>query len=150
MKLAEVLKERADLNSKIQELRSRISSNVVMQEGVNPAEDPEQLIIELNHSIDRLEVLIATINTINCNTMIDGTSLTNLLAKKDALNLKINAYKAIVENASNLTNRTYSTDIKNLSAIDVKKVQNDLDLYSKELRLLDNKIQYTNWTTEIP
>lgn len=34
MKLAEALQERADLNKKIEQLRSRITSNALMQEGV--------------------------------------------------------------------------------------------------------------------
>ena len=33
MKLAEALQERADLNKKIEQLRSRITSNALMQEG---------------------------------------------------------------------------------------------------------------------
>ena len=44
MKLAEALQERADLNKKIEQLRSRITSNALMQEGVLPVEDPEQLL----------------------------------------------------------------------------------------------------------
>ena len=48
MKLAEALQERADLNKKIEQLRSRITSNALMQEGVLPVEDPEQLLKELD------------------------------------------------------------------------------------------------------
>ena len=48
MKLAEALQERADLNKKIEQLRSRITSNALMQEGVLPVEDPEQLLKELS------------------------------------------------------------------------------------------------------
>ena len=36
MKLAEALQERADLNKKIEQLRSRITSNSLMQEGALP------------------------------------------------------------------------------------------------------------------
>ncbi len=149
MKLAEALQERADLNSKIQQLKYRLRSNVVMQEGVAPVEDPDILINELNNAVNRLELLIATINTVNCNTLVDGKSVTVLLARRDALNLKIGAYRDIIENASNITNRSYSTDIRTLSTVDVRKLQKELDIYCKELREIDNKIQYTNWTTEI-
>ena len=149
MKLAEALQERADLNSKIQQLKYRLRSNVVMQEGVAPVEDPDILINELNNAVNRLELLIAAINTVNCNTLVDGKSVTVLLARRDALNLKIGAYRDIIENASNITNRSYSTDIRTLSTVDVRKLQKELDIYCKELREIDNKIQYTNWTTEI-
>ena len=44
MKLAEALQERADLNKKIEQLRSRITSYALMQVGVLPVEDPAQLL----------------------------------------------------------------------------------------------------------
>ena len=74
MKLAEALQERADLNKKIEQLRSRITSNALMQEGVLPVEDPEQLLKELDECLNQLEKLIIVINktiwqlyqTVNC------------------------------------------------------------------------------------
>ena len=48
MKLAEALQERADLNRKIEELRRRLGSNVLTQEGEPPAEDPAALLAELD------------------------------------------------------------------------------------------------------
>ena len=58
MKLAEALQERADLNCKIDELRNRLQHNALVQEGEEPAEAPEELLTELDFSIDRLEELI--------------------------------------------------------------------------------------------
>lgn len=65
MKLAEALQERADLNKKIEQLRSRITSNALMQEGVLPVEDPEQLLKELDECLNQLEKLIIVINKTN-------------------------------------------------------------------------------------
>ena len=48
MKLAEALQERADLNRRVEQLRARLSNNVVMQEGVKPVEPPETLLTELD------------------------------------------------------------------------------------------------------
>ena len=62
MKLAEALQERADLNRKIAELRGRIINNALVQEGEKPAEDPEELIGEMNSALKRLNELIAGIN----------------------------------------------------------------------------------------
>ena len=53
MKLAEALQERADLNRKIEQLRVRFAANALVQEGEQPAEDPEQLKVELDGAIDR-------------------------------------------------------------------------------------------------
>ena len=44
MKLAEALQERADLNRRIEQLRARIQTNALVQEGEKPAEDPQKLI----------------------------------------------------------------------------------------------------------
>ena len=54
MKLAEALQERADLNRKIQQLRNRLSLNVLTQEGERPSEDPNELLKELDSSLKRL------------------------------------------------------------------------------------------------
>ena len=47
MKLAEALQERADLNRRIEQLRYRLSNNVLVQEGEKPLEDPTALLEEL-------------------------------------------------------------------------------------------------------
>lgn len=65
MKLAEALQERADLNRKIEQLKSRLNNNVLVQEGEQTAESPEQLKQELDSSLERLAYLLAQINRTN-------------------------------------------------------------------------------------
>lgn len=149
MKLAEALQERADLNRSIEQLRSRLDSNSLVQEGEMPAEDPNSLKRELDSSLERLAYLIARINITNCRTTCDGQSLTELIAKKDALTVKISAYRDIVSTASQLAYRARSTEIKIKPTISVVDWQNEVDRMSKELRLLDNRLQACNWTTEL-
>ena len=55
MKLAEALQERADLNRRIAQLNNRLSCNATVQEGEQPAENPSELLKELDSCIDRLE-----------------------------------------------------------------------------------------------
>ena len=50
MKLAEALQERADINKKISQLRSRLSNNLLVQEGEKTAEDPLALLKEMDQS----------------------------------------------------------------------------------------------------
>ena len=149
MKLAEALQERADLNRQIEQLKSRLSNNAIVQEGEEPAENPQELIKELNGSISRLEELIGRINLTNCATTVDGSTLTELIAKKDCINLKLIAYQNLVYDASQTARRATRTEIKILSTVDVKSLQKTVDKLSKELRLIENKIQETNWTTEL-
>lgn len=149
MKLAEALQERADLNRKIAQLNSRIVNNVLVQEGEETAENPEKLKHELDNSIDRLNILISQINLTNCLTKIDGKSLTELIAKKDSLIIKINAYKDIVSVASQASSRARNTEIKIKPTIVVSEWQKEIDTMSKELRILDNKLQQCNWNTDL-
>ena len=87
MKLAEALQERADLNRKITSLRGRLENVVLVQEGEEPVENPRELLGELDESVARLEYLMAAINHTNDVTEADGMTLTQLIAKKDALML---------------------------------------------------------------
>lgn len=149
MKLAEALQERADLNSKMNELRSRLSNNATVQEGESPAENPAELLSQLDECAARLEELIARINATNCATVTERGTLTELIAKRDCLTLRLSAYRNLVDEASCLAPRATRTEIKIVSAVDVKKVQKQADELAKELRLTDNLIQQSNWLTEL-
>ena len=149
MKLAEALQERADLNRKIEQLRYRLTSNCLVQEGEKPVEDPASLLKELNAAVDLLEKRIAQINLTNARIEIDGQTVTALLAKRDCLTVKLSALRAVVEEASQNTNRARSTEIRILPAVSVTKLQKEADALAKEIRLLDNRLQESNWTTEL-
>lgn len=149
MKLAEALQERADLNRRIEQLRYRLSNNVLVQEGEKPLEDPAALLEELENSFTRLEWLIARINLTNCAVKVEGRSLTELIARRDVLSLRAEAYRRLVEEASQNTHRATRTEIKILSAVDVPALQRQADDASRELRLLDNTLQATNWTADL-
>ena len=134
MKLAEALQERADLNRRIEQLNSRLYRNSKVQQGRNPEE----------------EYLIAKINICNCNTKTpDGKSITELIAKRDCLKIKIDAYRDLAGNASSLCDRVTRSEIVILSTVDVRALQRQIDAMSRELRCTDNMIQQLNWLTEI-
>ena len=149
MKLAEALQERSDLSQRIAQLRSRLSMNATVQEGEKTAEEPTAVLTELNLCIDQQEQLIAQINLVNSRTVVNGLTRTELLAKRDSLSLRIEAYHELINNASRLAQRAVRTEIKILSAVDVPVLQKEADRLSKELRKVDNTIQETNWLTEL-
>lgn len=149
MKLAEALQERADINRNIGQIKMRLMNNVLVQEGETTAEDPGKLKSELDNNIKRLAYLIACINLTNCRTIIDGTSLTELIALKDCISVKISAYKDVVYEGSRSTSRARNTEIKIKPVIDIAGMQAEIDALAKEYRLLDNKLQESNWKTEL-
>lgn len=85
----------------------------------------------------------------NAATLVDETPLTSLLAKKDVLIKKIGILRAFLNESSALVDRYSLKEIKIDSTVDVAKLQKDLDALSKKLRLLDQKIQEINWTTDL-
>ena len=149
MKLAEALQERADLNRRIAQLRERLENNAIVQEGEKTPEDPAQLLVELDASIRRLEELMARINKTNTRTLDGEKSITDLIARKDALRVQVDAYRDIISSASQIARRAMRTEIKILSAVDVKALQKKTDELSRELREVDNRIQQLNWMTEL-
>ena len=149
MKLAEALQERADLNRRIDELRRRIDNNVLVQEGEAPAEDPAALLPELDGALARLETLMAQINLTNCRTKAGGKTLTELIARKDALSLKLSAYRDLVYTAGQSTSRARGTEIRVRAVLKASELQKQVDAMAKELRQLDNLLQETNWKTKL-
>ena len=149
MKLAEALQERADLNRAIDQLESRICDNVLVQQDERPAEDPNALFIRLDECTARLQTLTAQINHTNCQCTIDGIALTDLIAQKDMLKVRLNVYRNAIGAASQSTYRARGTEIKIVSTVDVGELRAKSDAMAKELRLLDNKLQQANWNFDL-
>ena len=149
MKLAEALQERADLRTKIDELRSRLTNNALVQEGDDPAEDPQELLSALDAAVARSEELTARVNKTNCLTRAGDESITELIARKDALSLQLSVYRNLINEASQSARRARGTEIKIVSAVNVRDLQKKADHLAQELRQTDNRIQELNWTTEL-
>jgi len=149
MKLANALSERSELQKRIEQLGHRLNINSRVQEGEKPAEDPAELTEELDRCYLRLEKLIAAINRINNTPDKEGISLSDLLAKRECLMSRLRIMREFLSEASMLTQRRAASEIKTYSTVNVRELQKQLDLYARELRETDEKIQERNWTTEI-
>jgi hypothetical protein len=149
MKLAAALQERADINSKIEELRERLNRSVLVQEGETPVEDPKELKAQIDSLSKSLIFLIGAINKTNSLTKIGDSTITQLIAKKDVLTLKVGVYRDIIDTAASSTRRARGTEIKIQPVISVKDWQKEADEIAKEVRFIDNTLQETNWNTEL-
>ena len=149
MKLAEALQERADLSARISILENRLMNNALVQEGEKPAEAPEELLAELDRCSEEMERLITAINLTNSSTISDGITVTELIAKKDVLNRKLSIYRHFLMTASQTAQRATRSEIKILSTVNVREYQQKADGLAKRLRILENRIQQINWTTEL-
>ena len=147
MSLAEALQLRPDIKTRIAQLHSRLNDNAKVQEGEAPAEDPLRLIELLNAECSAYEELIRRINLTNAATVLDGQTLTALLARRDTLSLELSIMRDFLQQASQRIDRYSKTEIKILPTVDVTAMQKTVDAKSKELRQLDAAIQKLNWNT---
>ena len=150
MKLANALSQRSEMQTRLRQLENRLYNNAQVQEGETPAEDPEELLKELEEDYVRLEKLVSAINRTNCATRTEGgDTLSDLLARRDCLKGKLNTLRNFLDNASALVRRRTASEIKIRSTVDVRALQKQIDGLSKELRQLEEVIQEKNWTTEL-
>lgn len=149
MKLAEALQERADLNRKIEELKSRILSSVLVQEGEQPAEDPALLKKQADQCLDRLCDLMAMINLTNSRTVVEGRTLTEWIALKDALTLKLAVYRDVANEASSASYRVRGSEIKLVPVLAAQELRQEIDELAKALRMVENRLQESNWTSDL-
>ena len=149
MKLATALSERADIQRRISELSVRLNNNAKVQEGETPAENPQELLKELDACFLRLEELIARINKTNNETKAGGRSITDLIARRDCLKERLRILRDFLNAASEKVSRYSKAEIRILSTVPVAELQKQADAYAKALRETDEEIQGLNWTTEL-
>lgn len=150
MKLAEALILRADCQKKVEQLKQRLTASVKIQEGEQPPENPQELLAELDQTLNDLAGIIKRINKTNSFTELEqGISLSDALAARDTLLLKRRAYERVVEEASVRMDRYSRSEVKYYSTVNVAELQKQMDEMSTQYRELDTKIQEKNWTTDL-
>ena len=149
MKLAEALNLRADTAKRLSQLSERLIANAKVQEGDSPAEDPAELLEELDRLTDQLENLISRINLTNSKTVYEGKTLPEMIAAKDTLSLKSSILRNFLASASAKTDRYSNKEIRIVSTINVRELQKRSDEISEEIRRLNVKIQELNWSSDL-
>jgi len=154
MKLAEALTARADLQRRIEQLRSRIIANARFQEGEEPSEDANVLLGEAETDLARLRELIGRINATNARLAMgaDGT-MTDALAARDVLRLQHSVLSDAAAAASGsgvaFGGRQMRSELRQISALPVAELRAKADRVAQELRELDNRIQQANWLNDL-
>jgi hypothetical protein len=149
MKLSEALIIRSDLQKRVEQIRARLVANAKVQEGDKTVENPEEMMAELNQTLLDLGNIIKKINITNSSIRDGNKTMTELLADRDMLSMKIKIGQEFLAAARNKIDRYSKNEIKIISSVNVKEEQNKLDMLSKELRELDIKIQALNWQCDL-
>lgn len=149
MKLAEALILRKDLQTRLMILEERLMNAAQVQEGDQPAEDPQELLLELDRMTGELQSLITRINLTNSNSTLDGKTVTELLAQRDMLGRKAGILRDLANTAGQLVQRVRGAEIKIISTVNVADIRKQADEAAKALRELDTRLQGFNWTTDL-
>ncbi|HEY7802388.1 MAG TPA: DIP1984 family protein [Dehalococcoidia bacterium] len=148
--LADALIMRADLQRRITQLKERLLRNAKIQEGDAPAEDPADLMRQLEDVTANLVSLIQRINRTNSTSMLDdGMSISDAIARRDGIRTRHQIYRELAAAATITQGRTTRSEVKFRSTVSVKDVQRIADDLAREYRDLDTQIQSINWTKQL-
>lgn len=150
MKIAEALILRADCQKRYEQLKARIIRSAKVQEGDQPAENPRELVAELERVVNELADFIKRINRTNAATAFqDGKTVSDALAERDVLAMRRSFYADLAQAASVSQDRFMRTELKYVSTINVGETQRQADGLAKVYREMDARIQELNWQTEL-
>ncbi|GAA2003288.1 DIP1984 family protein [Nakamurella flavida] len=152
MKLAEALMTRADLQRRVEQLRSRIIANARFQEGEEPAEDAGALVTEASAVLDQVADLVVAINLSNATTRLaDGRTMTAALARRETLRSRhsLLTTAAAAAQGSDAGYRQMRSELRHFAALPVVDLRRQADVVARELRELDVEIQRTNWEVDL-
>ena len=150
MKLAEALLKRAELKADRDRLQQRILDNAKVQDGDEPAEDPQALLAVLDTTMQNLETLIRQINRTNASTVFDGQeTIADALARRDILADEQKLYQSFYKQLSIQPDRYSQTEIRFVRCLDPAAIQKKIDKISQEYRELDTRLQGLNWLVDL-
>jgi chromosome segregation ATPase len=149
MKLAEALIQRADAQTRLQQLRDRLQRSASVQEGDEPPEDPQELLGEVDNVLAEISTLIKQINRTNAATRFDDErTLTEALADRDILMTERSVLTGVI-GAARPQMRYGRMEIKYEATVSIAGLQNRIDDISRRYRELDSAIQQLNWTVDL-
>src|SRR5215207_5612011 len=128
-----------------------LPDHALVHEGESPPEDPQELLDETERLVSELEGYVRRINRTNISaTLADGeTTLTDALARRDALTLRYGTLNTIVSTASDRLPRYGRPEIRILPAVEIGPLRRRMDELARQRRELDTAIQQANWAIDL-
>ena len=152
MKLGEALSLRARQAQKLNDLRGRIRTNAMTQEGDAPAEDPNELLREFALLSEEHSQLLRRIALTNQQTTLaDDRVLADLLQEREHLRRTRNMTEAAATAAtpSRSDYRYGRTEIKYVPQLRVAALRTAIEDLDTQVRKLDATIQEANWQADL-
>ena len=138
------------MQKRIEQLGVRIQNSAKVQEGDQPAEDPEELIHMLGTNLEELEALVIRINRTNQATLLEeGKTITAKIAHRDILTKKATILSAIHKELTDRRTRFTRQEIKYENVMSAYELSKRMDECSRQLRETDMEIQAANWSVDL-
>jgi len=98
----------------------------------------------------KLEEIIKKINTINMISELEtGMTMAEAVTKRDVMKNRRSAYSSLFTASAIQEDRYSKKEIKFVTTLDVDKIMDITDDLSRDIRLLDARIQAKNWQIEV-
>lgn len=150
MKISEALIEKSELLKINEQILNRIIRNAIVQEGEKPSEEVSVLLKILNDNFIKIEDLSLRIAKANSIVLTKtGIRIADAIIKKELLGKNIEIFRKIYESGDTNSARYSQSEIRKIRTFDLKEIQKNIDLLSKEYRVLDVNIQEANWNNNI-
>lgn len=150
IKLGEALSLLKKEQGSLSRLTSLRKDNIYVEEGKKTKFDPKKLSEEIDNKIEEIRNLKIKIQEINLKTKIrdENITLAEAIIKVNDLRSKISHLSKLFEKEREYLFR--DKDAKNMTAqLDEREIEKEIVELENEKTRLDNKIQVTNWTTEL-
>ena len=149
-KLGEAIIKKEEYIKKMDNLKKRIKSNIIIKEDNKNNENPNDLIEEYIEINNELSDLIIKIKDRENNAKLDiGISVYDAVNIRDKLSREIDIYKTILKEVSSKDYRNAKNEINITVLVNVKDMQNEFDKLSKAYNDIDIMIQKTSWNTDL-
>ena len=130
-------------------MKKRLEQVATTQEGDQPAEDPQELLKNIDNIYNGLEELICRINRTNCAAKDENVSIADLLCQRDLLQNKQTLMRNIAQAGTVTRSRHSGREVRFVSTVPVAQLQQQADEYARAYREVDTRIQRLNWTVDL-
>jgi hypothetical protein len=156
MKLAEALSLRSDAQKRLAQVAARAVASARYQEGEDPAEDANALLVEARAVVAEIEALVRRINRTNAATELEpGLTITDAIARRDALAGERSVVASIADAAAGAGGRgagygrQLRSELRFLTDVPIPQLRAEADALARSYRELDTRLQEANWSTEL-
>lgn len=150
MKLAEALILRSDCKKRLEILRERLVRVAKVQEGDQPAENPAELLVEVDRTATELTRLIRQINRTNATIRLDDErTIADAIADRDELRLRHALLTNVIQASIIRQDRLTKGEVRYQSTVNTASLQREADELARAYRELDTKIQSANWLIDL-